>query len=137
MSTLEANLKQKRVKTTQEREKVHCYWTIRLAGRFTRRGEKTLLSATLQFAVASKHCSLSRCNSPWRARLLVVASHDSLLSGMTIFHSKNPIFIQPNPKFDRELNLWWFYNQFLPHDLIPKFAKQQQQQHAKFNFRIT
>ena len=30
-----------------------------------------------------------------------------------------------------------YYNQFLPQNLIPKFTKQQQQQlHAKFNFRI-
>jgi len=77
MSTLEANLKHKRVKTTQEREKVHCYWTIRLAGRLTRRGEQTLLSATLQFAVASRWrantalCHVAVCRgeqdySPWR-----------------------------------------------------------------------
>ena len=97
-----ANPKHKRVKTTQEHEKVHCYWAIRLAGRLTRRGElahslwrangkQTLLSVTLQLAVAS--------------RLLVVASRDRLLSGRTIFHPKNPILIYTNPKFDRELNL--------------------------------
>jgi len=108
-------------------------------------------------AVGSKHCSLPHYNSSWRAdgeqtllpvtlqlagasRLLAVASCDRLLSGRTIFHPKNPIFIQPNLKFDRELNLWWFYNlninytwiqwifytinnQFLPQNLIPKFAK--------------
>jgi len=27
-------------------------------------------------------------------------------------------------------------NQFLPQNLIPKFTKQQQQLHVKFNFRI-
>jgi len=53
------------VTTTQEHEKTHCYWAIRLAGRLTRsgelgyapwraNGEQTLLSATLKFAVASR-----------------------------------------------------------------------------------
>ena len=149
--TPKANSKQKRVKTTQEHEKVHCYYETRLAGWLTRRGdlahslwqasgEQTLLCVTIQLAVAS--------------RLRVVASHNRLMSGRTIFHPKNPVFIHPNPKFDRELNLWRFYelnlnytqilwtfyyinNQFLHHDLIPKFTKQQQQLHVKFNFRIT
>ena len=48
-----ANPKQKRVETTEEHEKVHCYWTIRLAGWL--------------LAVASKHCSLPHYSSPWRA----------------------------------------------------------------------
>jgi len=77
--TPKANPKQKRVKITQEHEKVHCYWVIRFAGWLMRRGElahaswrasgeqtphysspwradgeQTLLSVTLQFAVASK-----------------------------------------------------------------------------------
>ena len=143
MFTPKANSKHKHVKTAQEHDKVHCYYVIRLAGWLTRRGElahapwwasgkQTLLSVTLQLAVAS--------------RLLVVASRDRLLSGRTIFHPQKP-------KFDRELNLWWFYNlninytriqwifyainnQFLPHDLIPKSTKQQQQLHVKFNFII-
>ena len=103
MFTPKANSKHKHVKTAQEHEKVHCYYVIRLAGWLTRRGElahapwwasgkQTLLSVTLQLAVAS--------------RLLAVASRDKLLSGRTIFHPKNPIFIYSNPKFDRELNLW-------------------------------
>jgi len=43
-------------------------------------------------------------------RFLAVVSYDSLLSGSAIFHPKNPISINSNPKFDRELNLWLFYN---------------------------
>ena len=54
MYTQKANPKQERVKTTQEHEKAHCYWVTRLACGLTRRGEKTVLSATLQFAVASR-----------------------------------------------------------------------------------
>jgi len=57
MYTPMANAKQKHVETTQEHEKVHCYWTIRLAGGLTRsgelgyaswraKGEQTLLSVT-------------------------------------------------------------------------------------------
>jgi len=42
------------VKTTQEHEKTHYYWVTRLAGGLTRCGEQTLLSATQQFAVASR-----------------------------------------------------------------------------------
>jgi len=57
MHTPNANPKQKRVKTTQEHEKTHYYWVTRLVGGLTRRGEQ----------MASKHCSLSRCSSPWRA----------------------------------------------------------------------
>jgi len=60
MYTPKANPKQKRVKTTQEHEKVHYYYVICLAGWLTRRGE----------LVASKHCSLSRYSSPWRADYL-------------------------------------------------------------------
>jgi len=84
-------------------------------------------TATVQFAsradllaMASKHCSLPHYSSPLRAdgeqtllsitlqlavasRLLAVANYEGLLSGRTIFHPKNPIFI--HPKFDRELNL--------------------------------
>jgi len=149
-------------------KKVHCYWTTRLAGGVTRSGElgyapwraggeQTLLSATLLCAVASG----------WRANTAlyhVVARRGEQITrrgklwqtsaGSAIFHPKNPIFINPNPKFDRELNLWWFYdlninyteilwtfhtinNQILPHDLIPKFTEQQQQLHVKFSFRIT
>ena len=95
MFTPKANPKQKRVKTMQEHEKgtlLLCNspygltYSPRRAG-----GEQTLLYVTIQLAVAS--------------RLLAVASRDRLLSGRTIFHPKNPIFIYPNPKFDRELNL--------------------------------
>jgi len=39
MSTPKANSKQKCVKTTQEHEKVHCYYVTHLAGWLTRRGE--------------------------------------------------------------------------------------------------
>jgi len=51
--------------------------------------------------MASKLCSLSRYSSPWRARILAVANRDRLLSGTAIFHPKNPIFINLNPKFVR------------------------------------
>jgi len=47
MHTPTANLKQKRVKTTQEHENTHYYWVPRLAGELNHRGEQTLLSATL------------------------------------------------------------------------------------------
>jgi len=56
MYTPKANPKQKRMETTQEHEKTHCYWAIRLAGRLTHGGE----------LVASKHYSLPHNSSPWR-----------------------------------------------------------------------
>jgi len=59
--------------------------------------------------MASKHCSLlhlvrcgeqtTRCGELWQVSV-----------GKCDFSPQNPIFIQPNPKFDRKLNLWWFYN---------------------------
>jgi len=78
MYTPKANQKQKRVKTTQEHEKAHCYWPTRLAGWLTRSGElahsswranTALCHTTIRRGeqMASKHCSLSRCSSPWRA----------------------------------------------------------------------
>ena len=54
--TPKANPQQEHVETTQEHEKVHCYWTTRLAGGLTRSGELK----------ASKHCSLLHNRSPWR-----------------------------------------------------------------------
>jgi len=77
MYTPKANPKQKRVKTTQEHEKTHCYWVTCLAGWLTRRGElahslwranTALCHTTVRRGeqMASKHCSLSRCSSPWR-----------------------------------------------------------------------
>jgi len=59
-------------------KKVHCYWTTHLAGELTRSGELAYsqwrANTTLCHTIvrrgewkASKHCSLSRCSSPWRA----------------------------------------------------------------------
>jgi len=70
MFTPKANSKQKRVKTTQEHENVHCYYVTRLAGWLTRRGEldhspwraggeQTLLYVTIQPASRADY-------SPWR-----------------------------------------------------------------------
>jgi len=136
-------------------------------GRLTRSGELK----------ASKHCSLLHNYSPWRvggeqtllfvthsspwqADLLAVASYASNLSGSAIFNPKNPIFIQLNPKIDRKLNLWSFYNlniiylwilqtfytlniQFYKFyhqiwflTLILKFTWTTTKLHVKFNFRI-
>ena len=82
MPTPKVNSKQKCVKRHKNHEKGDCYYTTRLTGWLTRRGElgysqwrakgeQLLLSVTHLFAVASwvvsKHCSLSRCSSPWRA----------------------------------------------------------------------
>jgi len=64
MYTPKTNPEQKHVVTTQEHEKVHYYYTTRLAGWLTRRGElgysqwrakgeQTLLSVTQSFAVAN------------------------------------------------------------------------------------
>ena len=100
MFTPKASPKHKRVKRHKNMKKVHCYWTTRLAGWHACRDEQ----------MASKHCSLSRCSSPWRADYSPWQIVTDLCSGTTIFHPKNPIFIYPNPKFDRGLNLWWFYN---------------------------
>ena len=54
MFTPKTTSQQKRVKTTQEHENTHYYWVPRLAGELNHRGEQTLLSATLQLAVASR-----------------------------------------------------------------------------------
>jgi len=94
------------------------------------------------------------------SRLLAVANVTGFLSGSAIFNPKNPIFIQLNPKFDRKLNLWSFYNlniiyvwilrtfytfniQFYKFyhqirllTLILKFTWTTTKLHAKFNFRI-
>ena len=70
MSTPKENSKQKCVKTTQEHEKVHCYYVSRLAGWLTRRGElahspwqtdgeQPLLFVTIQLASRAHY-------SPWR-----------------------------------------------------------------------
>jgi len=107
------------------------------------------------------------CYSPWRATLLAVASRllavanvTGFLSGSAIFNPKNSIFINPNSKFDRKLNLWSFYSlniiylwilrtsytlniqfyifshqiRFLT--LILNFTWTTTKLHAKFNFRI-
>ena len=47
--------------------------------------------------------------------LPAVANVTGFLSGSAILNPKNPIFIQLNPKFDRKLNLWSFYNQNIIH----------------------
>ena len=91
--------------TTIEHEKVQHY-------KVTRRGEQTHSPWRANTApwygiahrgelMASKLCSLSRCSSLGRARLLAMATYDRLLSGSAIFHPKNPIFINLNPKFVR------------------------------------
>jgi len=47
------------------------------------------------------------------------------------------IIPQPDINYTRiQLIFYSINNQFLPQNLIPKFTKQQQQLHAKLNFKI-
>jgi len=88
-------------------KKVHYYKVTRRGGRthspwrantapcpvVVRRGER----------MASRLCSLSRCSSPWRV-MTVFCREVRFLTPKTQFSSNL------NPKFDRKLNLWSFYN---------------------------
>ena len=142
MFTPKANSKQKRVKTMQEHEKVHCYWVTRLAGWLTRRGE----------LVASKHCSLSRYSSPWRAdyspwRVVTdFCREERFFTPKTQFTSTPIPNLIGNSTYDNSttwtsiIHVFNGFSTLLTTNLYPKpncqIHKQQQQLHAKFNFRI-
>jgi len=117
---------------------------------FVRRGEW----------MTSKHYSLSRCSSPWWADYSLWWADYSLWRVVTDF-CREVRFFTPKTQFSstpisnlignstRDDSTTWtsimhiFYGlstplttKFLPHDLIPKSTKQQQQP-VKFSFRIT
>ena len=86
---------------------------LAVAGDLTRRGEQTLLSVSQSFAVANGwRANSALCHVVARRGEQTTRGGDvtGFLSGSAIFNPKNPIFIQLNPKFDRKLNLWSFYN---------------------------
>jgi len=130
-------------KRRKNMKKVHCYWTTRLAGGLARSGEQ----------MASKHCSLSRCSSPWRADYSPWRVMTDFCRGVRFFTPKTQFSFNPIPNLignsTCDGSTTWtsiihkFYGlstplttKFLSHDLIPMFSKQHQQLHVKFNFRI-
>jgi len=166
--TPKTNPKQRHVETTQGHEKgalllnnsprgwSHSQWRARLRVVASRWRANTALWHTIARRgewTARKHCSLSRCSSPWRADY-------SQWRVMTDF-CREVRFFTPKTQFSSTLipNLIGnstcddsttctsiihrFYGistplttNFLPHDLIPKSTKQQQQP-VEFSFRIT
>jgi len=160
--TPKANPKQKHVETTQEHEKgalllnnsprgrTYLQWRARLHAVASRWRANTALCHTIVRRgewMASKHCSLSRCSSPWRI-MTDLCREVRFFTPKTQFSSTPIPNLIGNSTCDDSTTctsiIHKFYGlstplttKFLPHDLIPKFTKQQQLLHAKFNFRIT
>ena len=103
--------------------------------------------------MASKHCSLSRCSSPWRANYSPWRVMTDFCREVRFFTPKSQFSSTPIPNLIGNSTcddsttctsiIHRFYGlstplttKFLPHDLIPKSTKQQQQP-VKFSFRIT
>jgi len=103
--------------------------------------------------MASKHCSLSRCSSPWRADYSQWRVMTYFCREVRFFTPKTQFPSTPIPNLIGNSTcddsttctsiIHRFYGlstplttKFLPHDLIPKSTKQQQQP-VKFSFRIT
>ena len=112
MYTPKTNLEQKHVNTTQEHEKGALLLNNSPRGRLTcsgelgysqwrAKGEQTLLSVTQSFAVASEHCSVSRCSSPWRADYLPWRVMTVFCREVRFFTPKTRFSSTPIPKFDR------------------------------------
>jgi len=123
---------------------------LAVADKLTRHGERE----------ASKHCSLSRCSSPWRTgyspwRVVIDFCREvRFFTPKTQFSSTRIPNLLGNSTYDHSTtwtsiihefyglstllttNFYMFYNQFQIQTLILKFTKQQLL-HAKFSFRIT
>ena len=159
-------------KRRKNMKKVHCYWTTCLAGGLTRSGElaysqwraNTTLCHTIVRRgewMASKHCSLSRCSSSWRAdhsqwRTVTGFCREVRFFTPKIQFSSNSIpnlignstcdgsiiwtsIIYNSMDFLHLLttNFYMFYDQFQFSNPNPQIHNNNDKLHVKFNFRIT